>query len=81
MKKCQLVSKLHPTMEGILARFPHLVDKIFKKLLNKNLVKCMFEGKTWYHFIINERFCKLRVEYENGQKNVDESRNTPQSSR
>ena len=71
------LSKLHPIMEEVLLRFPHLGEQIFKKLLNKNLLKCMNVSKTWYHFISKENFYKLRVKYENGQKNVDRFGKTP----
>ena len=64
-------------MEEVLLRFPHLGEQIFKKLFNKNLVKCLIASKTWYHFIIKEKFYKLRVKYENHQKIVDTIGNTP----
>ena len=64
-------------MDEVLVRFPQLGEKTFKKLLNKNLVKCMIVSKTWYNFITNEKFYKLQVQYENGQKNLDEFGNTP----
>ena len=64
-------------MEEVLLRFPHLGEQIFKKLLNKNLLKCMNVSKTWYHFINKEKFYKLRVKYENYQKKVDQFGDTP----
>ena len=65
-------------MDEVLLRFPHLGEKTFKKLSNKNLVKCMTVSKTWYHFIQNEKFYKLRAKYENDQKIVDQFGNTQQ---
>ena len=64
-------------MEEILWRFPHIGEETFKKLSNKSLVKCMTINRTWYHFITNEKFYKLRVQYENEQKIVDKFGNTP----
>ena len=64
-------------MEEILWRFPHIGEQTFKKLSNENLVKCKTVGRTWYHFIDNEKFYKQRVRYENHQKDVDKIGKTP----
>ena len=58
-------------MEEVLLRFPHIGEKTFKKLSNKNLAKCKTVSKTWNKFITNEKFYKQRVNYENLQKDVD----------
>ena len=64
-------------MEEVFLRFPHLGKQIFKILSNKNLTKCKRVGKSWNHFIVNDKFCKHRVFYENLQKNRDKDGNTP----
>ena len=64
-------------MEEVLLRFPHLGEKTFKILSNKNLIKCEIVSKAWYQFIINQKFYKQRVYYENLQKNVNLFRETP----
>ena len=64
-------------MDEVLLRFPHLGEKTFKQLTNKNLVKSMIVSKAWNRFITNGKFYKLRVQYENVQKIVDADGNTP----
>ena len=64
-------------MEEIILRFPHIGERTFKKLSNKNLAKCKNVSRTLYHFITNEKFYKLRVHYENLQKEVDYFGETP----
>ena len=61
-------SAKNPTIEEILWRFPHIGEKIFKNLSNKNLVKCKIVSKSWNHFIINQKFYQQRVRYEELQK-------------
>ena len=63
-------------MEEVILRFPHLGEKIFKILSNKNVVKCNLTSRSWHIFITNEKFYKKRVFYENLQKDVDHG-NTP----
>ena len=55
-------------MEDMLWKFPHIGEGIFKKLSNKNLLKCKKVARTWVYFIVNEKFYKLRVKYETIQK-------------
>ena len=55
-------------MNEVLWRFPHIGEHIFKKLRNKDLVKCKNVSRSWYNFITNEKFHELRVHYENIQK-------------
>ena len=64
-------------MEEIVLRFPHIGERTFKKLSNKNLAKCKTVSRTLYHFITNEKFYKQRVHYENLQKVVDRRGKTP----
>jgi len=64
-------------MEEILLRFPLIGENIFKKLSNKNLIKCKKVGKTWERFIINEKFYKLKVKYEKIQKHYNKNGETP----
>ena len=52
-------------------RFPHLGEKIFKVLSNKNVIKCNIVGRSWHLFITNDKFYKKRIFYENLQKDVD----------
>ena len=66
-----------PTIEELFWRFPHIGEKIFKNLSNKNLVKCKSVSKSWYHLIINQKFYQQRVYYEKLQKNVDGYGRTP----
>ena len=66
-----------PTIEEFSLKFPHLGEKIFKRLSNKNLVKCKLVNKSWYHFINNQKFYQQRIYYENLQKNVDVFGMTP----
>ena len=63
-------------MDEVLLRFPHLGEKTFKMLSNKNLIKCKIVNKTWYQFIINQKFYNQKVFYENQQKNVDDDLET-----
>ena len=60
-------------MEEVLWRFPHIGEKTFKMLSNKNLAKCKTVSRTWDQFIKNDRVCKQRAHYENIQKdkNID----------
>ena len=55
-------------MEEILLRFPHIGDQMFNRLSNHSLAKCKTVCKTWYDFIIHEKFYKQRVTYEMIQK-------------
>ena len=64
-------------MEDMLWKFPHVGEQIFKKLSNKNLAKCKKVARTWDHFIINDKFYKLKVKYETMQKNKNEYGETP----
>ena len=63
-------------MEEVILRFPHLGEKIFKILSNKNVVKCNLTSRSWHIFIKNKEFYKQRVFYENLQKDTL-SGNTP----
>ena len=58
-------------MEDMLWKFPHIGEGIFKKLSNKNVVKCKKVARTWESFIVNDRFLKQRVKYETMQKEKD----------
>ena len=71
------VSKQFPTMEDMLWRFPHIGVGIFKKLSNKNLAECKKVARTWKHFVINEKFYKVKVHYEMKQKELDRFGRTP----
>ena len=64
-------------MEEVLLRFPHIGDKTFKKLRNKDLIKCKTVGRSWFNYINNDKFYKERVKYENLQKDVDGRGDTP----
>ena len=55
-------------MEEILWKLPHIGTQTFKRLSNQSLAKCKTVRKTWYNFITNENFYKLRVYYEEVQK-------------
>ena len=65
------------TIEDFFWRFPHIGEKFFKKLSYKNLVNCKTVSKSWYHYIIKQKFYQSRVHYENLQKNKDALRKTP----
>ena len=63
-------------MEDMLWKLPHIGERIFKKLSNKNLAKCKKVGRTWEHFIINDNFSMKRVKYELIQKKRDNNGRT-----
>ena len=63
-------------MEEILWRFPHIWEQIFNRLSNQSLAKSKTVSKTWNNFITNEKFYKLRVNYEMIQKDKDENGKT-----
>ena len=63
-------------MEEILLRFPHIGERTFKRLSNKSLAKCKTINKTWYNFITNEMFYKLRDHFEKIQKDKEENGRT-----
>ena len=71
-KESELREQESGPMEDMFWKFPHIGEEIFKKLGNKNLAKCQKVGKTWGHFITNQRFYQQRVKYEKMQKNTDE---------
>ena len=58
-------------------RFPHLGEAFFKISSKKDLVKCKMVSRSWYRFIINQKFYNQKVYYENLQKEVDFFGNTP----
>ena len=58
-------------------RFPHLGEAFFKISSNKDLVKCKMVSRSWYHFIINQKFYNQKVYCENLQKDVDNFWGTP----
>ena len=64
-------------MEDMLWKFPHVGKRIFKKLSNKNLVKCKEVGRSWEYFITHEKFYNEKVKYELIQKKRDEIGRTP----
>ena len=64
-------------MEDMLWKFPHVGNNIFKKLSNKNLVKCKKVGRTWENFIINEKIYIQKVYYETEQKEKNKIGRTP----
>ena len=64
-------------MEEVLLRFPHLGVRIFKISSNKDLVNCKMVSRSWYHFIVNQKFYNQKVYYENLQKDVDQYGYTP----
>ena len=64
-------------MEDILWKFPHVGQQVFKKLSNKNLAKSKKVARTWESFIINEKFYKQKVHFENKQKEKDNGGRTP----
>ena len=64
-------------MEDMLWKFPHVGNRIFKKLSNKNLARCKKVEKTWETFIINDKFYKQKVYYEMKQKEKSENGMTP----
>ena len=64
-------------MEEVHLRFPHLGERIFRILLNKDLVNCKIISRSWYHFIVNQKFYNQKVYYENLQKEVDVIGDTP----
>ena len=64
-------------MEEIFLRFTHIVEKTFKKISYKSLVKCMKVSKIWNYLISNQNFFKQRVHFENIQKDVDVNGETP----
>ena len=63
-------------MEEILWRFPHIGVQMFSRLSNHSLAKCKTVCRTWYDFIIHEKFYKQRVTYEMIQKDKDENGGT-----
>ena len=69
----------NPTIEEFFWRFPHIGEKFFKKLSYKNLVNCKAVSKSWYHYIIKQKFylIQCRLHYENLQKNKDKFGRTP----
>ena len=64
-------------MEDMLWKFPHVGEGIFKRLSNKNMVKCKKVCRNWEYFITNKRFHKQRVVFEMRQKKVDKYGWTP----
>ena len=48
-------------MEEVLARFPHLGDKIFQNLNSHTLIRCKEVNKSWENFIKVEKSCYLRI--------------------
>ena len=64
-------------MEDIIWKFPLIGSKIFDNLSNQNLTKCKKICRSWYYFIINERFYKVRVHFEMLQKNNENFGITP----
>mgnify|MGYP002046170579 CR=1 FL=1 len=48
-------------MEQVLARFPHLGDKIFQNLNSHTLIRCKEVNKSWENFIKVEKSCYLRI--------------------
>ena len=67
------------TIEEFFWRFSHIGEKIFKNLSYKNLVNCKAVSKSWYHYIIKQKFYQLqcRLHYENLQKKKDTLGRTP----
>ena len=61
-------------MEELLWRFPLIGTKTFKRLSNQSLAKSKTVSRVWYNFITNEKFYKLRVRFENIQKDISEIR-------
>ena len=57
-------------MEEELLRFPHLGEAFFKISSKKDLVKCKMVSRSWYHFIVNQKFYNQKVYYEKLQKKV-----------
>ena len=78
MEQASLVVK-NPPIEQIFWRFPHIGEKIFKNLSYKNLVNCKAVSKSWYHYIIKQKFYLLQcpLHYANLQKNKDKYGRTP----
>ena len=48
-------------MEEVLARFPHLGDKIFQNLDSYSLIRCKEASRTWGNFMKVEKSCYLRI--------------------
>ena len=64
----------------MLWKFPHVGERIFKKLTNQNLAKCKKVTRSWDHFIIKANFSaqrKRRDYYEAIQKMKNEQGDTP----
>ena len=48
-------------MEEVLARFPHLGDKIFQNLNSHTLIRCKEVNRSWENFIKFEKSCYLHI--------------------
>ena len=48
-------------MEEVLARFPHLGDKIFEHLDSYSLITCKEVSRIWENFMKVEKSCYLRI--------------------
>ena len=48
-------------MEEILFRFPHLTENIFRRLKNKDLVKCRLVSTAWKTLLDDQKFMSLRT--------------------
>ena len=48
-------------MEEVLARFPHLGDKIFQNLNSHSLIRCKEVNRNWENFIKFEKSCYLHI--------------------
>ena len=48
-------------MEQVLARFPHLGDKIFQNLDSHSLMRCKEVSRTWKNFMKVKKSSYLRV--------------------
>ena len=48
-------------MEDICKRIPMMASKVFRNLVNQDLIKCMEKSKEIHSFLKDERFLAFRI--------------------
>ena len=58
-------------MENLTLRFPGLTEKIFNKINDKSLVRCIKVSKTWKNFVEQQKEVWIRmIEYRIGKRHT-----------